>query len=391
MSTSVDTIIQSMYAAINRRDIDTAISYIDDGCTYQDLNFPQPFQGKEAVRTLLEDTGRDIPNDLLFVIDDITQGDAFAVGVLWHVELDGVPFPNGQGVSFYRLSAQTGKIIFARDVVEPTLKPGKVAFWILRLTAPLVRRWLKPQKVKESTSPQANQSWLALLLGIVAIAYIYILLLSPPGQLVPGEPVWAIRPETVQEILDESINFFFILPLLNAIGLPSMTAPIVHPVTEALFNFAEAWIFMFLPLLLTDLRGNPLPRVLTWGLSMFLTNVFLCPYMALRAAAPNIEVQASPLQPIWARVFGWTGLTVSLIAVFWFGIGRPEFGDLADRVHYFGEKIVSDRVTFAFCIDLILFALFQAILMGAVEPLQSRKRWLRFIPFWGLAVWLIVE
>ena len=110
LKTTADAVIKSMYEAINRRDITAAMEFIDDNCLYQDLNFPQPFQGKEEVQQLLEESCKGIPDDLLFVIDDISTGDDLAVGVLWHVELDGIPFPNGRGVSFYRLSATTGKL-----------------------------------------------------------------------------------------------------------------------------------------------------------------------------------------------------------------------------------------------------------------------------------------
>jgi hypothetical protein len=32
----------------------------------------------------------------------------------------------------------------------------------------------------------------------------------------------------------------------------------------------------------------------------------------------------------------------------------------------------------------------QAVLVGDIEPPESGKRWLRFVPFWGLAVWLVL-
>lgn len=54
------------------------------------------------------------PDDLKFVIEDITSGDDFAAGVQWHVECgDGVQFPFSRGCSFIRLNDQ-GKIIAVR-------------------------------------------------------------------------------------------------------------------------------------------------------------------------------------------------------------------------------------------------------------------------------------
>ena len=391
-------VIETMYDAINRRDLDTAIAQIDPNCQYQDLNFPQPFVGREAVRHLFEESCQGIPDDLLFIIDEITTGDALSVGILWHVELGGIPFPNGRGVSFYRLSAKTGQVIFARDIVEPPFKPGHAAFFIIRLVTPLVRRFMgsaDPSATPASSPrapelPSSRQTGTAVLFGAIALLYTYVLLLSPSGQLLPGDPAWNIQPDTVKEVLDESINFFFVLPILNGLGVTTMQAPVVHPMTEALFNLAEAWIFMFLPLLLLDRRGDALPKRVIWGMAMFLTNVFLTPYMALRAAAPMVPSDVSIPKDRLARVFGWIGLIVGTGAIAWGILARPEFGGWVERSQYFLEQLTMNRVAIAFCVDLTLFALFQAMLMSAIEPRDSKKRWLRFIPFWGLALWLIV-
>ena len=395
-TTPTHSVIQSIYEAINRRDIPAAMELIDDDCIYEDLNFPQPFLGKNAVRKLFEESCQGVPDDLQFVIDDLTQGEDNRFGVLWHVELDGIPFPNGRGVSFYRLSEKTGKLVFARDLVEPPIKPGKVSFWIIRLVTPLIRLLLKPKKDNSerttSMSDQANrksQPLISVLLWGIAAAYIYILLLSPPGQIVPGEPVWAIKPETIREIIDESLNFFLVLPLLNLSGIHYLEAPVVHPSLEALFNFAEAWIFMFLPLLLADRRTSNLPKVPIWCMTMFLTNAILTPYMALRYSLP-VPPEKDEFQKDWLGIiFGWIGLTVGIIALVWGFIGRPEFGDLAQRLQYFGLQLMTNRVALAFCVDLLLLGIFQAVLLGAVIPEDKKMRWLRFVPFWGLAAWLI--
>lgn len=140
MTTTAKEVIESIYKAINSRDITAAMAWIDDDCIYQDLNFPKPFTGKQAVRQLFEESIQGLPDDLQFVIDDITTEDKLAVGIIWHVELDGIPFPNGRGASFYRLSQKTRKLVFARDLVESPVKLGKVAFFIIRLVMPLVRR-----------------------------------------------------------------------------------------------------------------------------------------------------------------------------------------------------------------------------------------------------------
>ena len=238
---------------------------------------------------------------------------------------------------------------------------------------------------------------LSILLWLLVVVYVAVLLLSAPNWLLPGEPIWAIKPETLAEVAKESLNFFFILPVLSWLMSPltAVPVPVVHPASEAFFNFAEAWIFMFLPLLLTDSRGQGLPRLALWSAAMFLTNVFLIPYMALRLRKPT-EIEPSESaqtvnQSYLSRAFGAVGLLVGTSAIAWFCLARPEFGGLAERASYFVEKIGSDRVTIAFCVDLALFWIFQAWLMSAVIVEENQQRLLRFIPFWGLAIWLIAN
>ncbi|MGK7958318.1 MAG: nuclear transport factor 2 family protein [Crocosphaera sp.] len=377
-------VIESIYQAINDRNINQAIQWVYEDCLYEDMNFSQPFQGKKAVKHLFQESCDNVPHDFKFIIDEITTGDPLKVGILWHVELGNIPIPNGRGVSFYRISETTGKLIYARDIVEPPLKLGKLSFFIIRLVTPLIRTLLK-----ENSNPPQTQLIISKLLWFLAGTYIYILLCSSPNFILPGEPVWAIQSETIKEVIGESINFFFILPILNILGISLMKSPVVHPAIEAQFNFAEAWIFMFFPLLLADQRVRNFPKIALWSVAMFLTNVFLLPYMALRFKQPTLEKIQKHKKGFLDRSFGWIGLIVGIIAIIWLFIGRPEFGDFSQRIQYFITQLQSSRVVIAFAVDMVLFSLFQTILMGAVIPPNSSQRPLRFIPFFGLAFWLI--
>lgn len=390
--------VQSIYAAINQRDVSQAVMWIDEACCYEDLNFSATFMGRAAVQELFTESCQAVPADLKFIIDDIT-GDDLAVGVTWHVEINEMAFPNGRGVSFYRFSPESGKLIFARDCVEPALKPGRAAFTIIRWVTPLVRYWLGHQSsqgssnhsiASQESSPSVlpRRSWLANLLWAATVVYVGLLLLSPSAWL-PGEPIWAIQPDTMQEILDESLNFFFILPLLNLVGINSLPAPTVNPAIQGFFNLAEAWIFIFLPMMLMDKRSQHLPKVVLWGLAMFLTNVFLMPYMAMRLGQPT-DSPNLPKKGTLARVFGSLGLLVGNFAVIWFCFNRPELGGVINRFDYLGQQVVSNRVTLAFVVDMVLFWVFQIWLMGAMIPIGERYRALRFIPFWGFGIWLMV-
>ncbi|MGA1625758.1 MAG: nuclear transport factor 2 family protein [Prochlorothrix sp.] len=522
------TVIRDFYQAINDRDLTTAFSLVDDNCLYQDLNFSQPFQGKNAVCDLLKDSCTGIPADLRFVIDDITIGDPSAVGILWHVELGGIPIPNGRGASFCRVSERSGKLVFARDLVEPPMKPGAKAFLLLRLLLPLLRRVprrfqrqrpgpqpalsqviaaalasaevLPPRSIEsEVTSPlessameavtsdlpqgssiselsqtsdpsdpvaaletsetaqSTDDSWtdrsidtpsgtvfatladpspdtsdppgfsstpsetdtlhspffpprtlISWFLWFVAASYIYLILLSPAGQPLPGDPVWAVQLSTLREVVKESTNFFFILPLLNALGWHGMETPLVHPVNQALFNLVEAWIFMLLPLFLLDRRSQGLPRVLLVSGALFLTNALLLPVLALRSnrSTPSVLSPASEManpvanvaansvmhpvrKGILSRVFGAIGLTVGTVSLGWFCLAHPEMGDFLERLRYFGFQFTHDRVFLAFSVDAVLLSLLQVFLLGEVGAKTPQSR-LRFIPFGGLALWLLV-
>lgn len=247
-----------------------------------------------------------------------------------------------------------------------------------------------PASEPPASSPLATQtqSGLFIVLWAATILYIGLLLMSPPGWL-PGEPVWAIQPDTIREILNESLNFFFILPLLNVLGFSYMQAPMVNPTAQGFFNLAEAWIFMFLPLMMMDERSQHLPKTMLWGLAMFLTNVFLMPYMALRLKQPS-ESSYDVSKGLLARCFGALGLTVGSLAVIWFCFSQPAVGGVLSRFGDLGEQITHNRVTLAFTVDVALFWIFQSWLMGAIIPVGKRIRALRFIPFWGLAIWLLV-
>lgn len=53
------------------------------------------------------------------------------------------------------------------------------------------------------SAENSHQPILSTLLWILSVVYIYVLLLSPSGQILPGEPIWAIQPQTLQELWNE--------------------------------------------------------------------------------------------------------------------------------------------------------------------------------------------
>ena len=131
--------VRGLYEAYNCRDIDAVMSFFDADIEYQNGNFPKPFIGKEAVRRLFSKSCESLPSDMIFVLDEITEDDLLRVGILWHIEVDGKVFPGSDGVSFYKINKDNGKLIFARTLVEPVLKPAFSVFPLLGLMGTLVR------------------------------------------------------------------------------------------------------------------------------------------------------------------------------------------------------------------------------------------------------------
>ena len=163
---------------------------------------------------------------------------------------------------------------------------------------------------------------------------------------------------------------------------------------EIRFNFVNAWSLMFLPVLLRDTRSEGMNKAGWWGVQMFLTNAVLMPFLAVRAGnRPTLaRVEAAKAQDhrLLSKAFGIVGGLVGLASVGWFAFARPELGgDLGARLEYWGSYVSTDRVAFAFCVDLCLYSLWQPYLLGQVEQSEGLRPdpW-KFVPFFGMAKWL---
>ncbi|KAI0524832.1 hypothetical protein KFK09_004220 [Dendrobium nobile] len=257
-----------------------------------------------------------------------------------------------------------------------------------------------------AVNPKENQlARIALQSSLWAAetAYILWLFLLPYA---PGDPVWAINSNTVNDLVGLSLNFFFVLPLANLVGLHVIQAPVLHPVAEGLFNFVIGWTFLFAPLLFTDRRRGRFKGSLDllWGFQMFLTNTFLIPYMAIRLNKMSSDADQSPPKPSQlgllmangARPVGLIGGIVCFVSVIWALFGRADsgFGDFANRWQFLELYIQSERLAYAFIWDIFLYAIFQPWLIG--DNLQNVKisdrelvSVLRYIPVLGLVAYLL--
>lgn len=250
--------VTTFYDAWNRKDVDTAMSVIAEDCVYEDVVFQDPFIGKQAIRAYFEDIVKYLDKDVQFKIDDLSQDSSGKVGLMWHVEVDGIPIPFSRGCSFVRLNPE-GNIVFARDVVEPAIKPGHNAMKLMTLIVPVVK------KLGKNANP-AILKQLPIAASVVWGGYLFYLwhfLLSSDA---PGVPAWQTSPETFSRLIHETLNFSFINVALDAVGWNPVPSIAEHPVDEALFNFVGAWGLLFLPVMLTDRLSRKMKPFTKWSL-----------------------------------------------------------------------------------------------------------------------------
>ncbi|XP_002279027.2 uncharacterized protein LOC100262750 isoform X1 [Vitis vinifera] len=268
--------------------------------------------------------------------------------------------------------------------------------------APLVCR-ASPREEKEVVveGDDGMRRLLQILLWGAEGIYIFWLFLLPYA---PGDPVWAISSYTVNSLIGLSLNFFFILPLMNSVGIHLIESPVLHPMSEGLFNFVIGWTFMFAPLLFTDYKRDRYKGSLDvlWGFQMFLTNTFLIPYMAIRLNDEDAEYiprKPSRLGSVMihgAPIVGLIGGAVCLISALWAFFGRQDsnFGSIADRLEFLVSYLGSERLAYAFIWDICLYIIFQPWLIGDnLQNVQKSKvsfvRYLRFVPVIGLIAYLL--
>ena len=132
--------------------------------------------------------------------------------------------------------------------------------------------------------------------------------------------------------------------------------------------------------------------LLTVAMLQFITNVVFIPYMALReqpaasastSSAPQASPEAVSRLPYYAKYMGGVSAFIGIVSIGWALAGRPEFGSVADRWDWLVTAFTTNRVFYAFTLDLALYTVWQVLF------LEGAERKFRFVPFAGLAAWLI--
>lgn len=373
--------VRRYFEAWNERDMAAACDQFDANCNYEDTQYAGAFSGKEALKTHLYKVADALPPTFRFCIDQVADG-GDVVGVQWHVENDGVELPFTRGCSMYKANPTTGKLVSGFDVPEPApIKPGSASLSVLSLASKLIA---------EPVRALPLLTWLA-----------YILIVFLSNGIVPGKDVSQLDPSTWTEVLNLSLNFWLISPLLQ---LPF--APVLHPGLEGIFNLLLAWAATFAGFL-SDGRpcrpsGSMLPTVV--GMQ-FLTNAFYLPYLATRAPENTAEtVYVEDLDDTEAKISESRALgpllaVVGLAAVFWGLFARPEFGDFSERWASLMGILSSDRLAFSFVVDLVLFAVFQGWLVdddlkrrgASPQEYTGLRAVAKYVPFLGLCSYLVLR
>lgn len=400
------TAVKTYFELWNERRMDEAIDLFADECTYEDTLYPSIFQGKDQLQSHLINVANSLPSSFRFVVDAISEDLVSGyVGVQWHVESNNQPLPFTRGSSMYRIDQTTGKIVSGFDVPEPVVKNGGISLFIL----------------KQASTFIDDRTKLIPFLGW--IFYCWFLFLS---DVAPGPNALSLDPNTWNEVLALSWNFWLVLPL----AFPQWDIDSLSPVLEGIFNFLLAWSGLFFGFIVdgkkdgstdgstggkgwVNVKGEiggsgeggertgtevstknaflPVAVVM-----QFLTNAAYLPYLvtrrplalvsttrpptAISTTRPptTVSTTAPPAQVIYAEdltpleaifesklvpiFFG----SVGMLSVYWILFGRIDQGyvDMNSRWASFQAMMSSDRLSFSFLVDLIYFGVFQSWLMG---------------------------
>merc|ERR1719181_1068522 len=128
--------IKALYAAFNAKDGKAVAALLADDVVYEDLLLGASTicRGKAAFSSALEYhpafvmSKVKLPVDLQLVVDDVACDGRRSVGVEWHVEVNGEPFPLSRGLSLATLNDR-GEL---RRVVDIAEAPWRVVGLLIR-------------------------------------------------------------------------------------------------------------------------------------------------------------------------------------------------------------------------------------------------------------------
>lgn len=133
--------------------------------------------------------------------------------------------------------------------------------------------------------------------------------------------------------------------------------------------------------------GAVLCRFLQWTLIVSIWTFALMPYMAQRASTESLPADLKPSgedAPVWQRGLGAFGFLIGVFSLGWWAFGRPEYGDISERMTFFSTRLANQRVFGGYLVDIGIYWLAQWLFMrGAGASKQYCA-----VPFFGLGAWI---
>eukprot|EP00798_Chlamydomonas_sp_ICE-L_P011383 gene11383-12083_t len=115
---ATDTVTQ-FFQALNQRDLAKVFSMMSDSVIYENRALNTMLSTKAAVQRFYMNTLPCIPDGAVFVLEDVVDG-GDAVGIAWHLELEGIHLPMSRGLGLYKVG-EDGKLVYIRDSPEQVL------------------------------------------------------------------------------------------------------------------------------------------------------------------------------------------------------------------------------------------------------------------------------
>ncbi|ERM96476.1 hypothetical protein AMTR_s00001p00257900 [Amborella trichopoda] len=133
--TSPAELIHCFYEMINNRNTKEFDQIISDDCSYEDLSFYKPLQGKEEVKVFLVKLMNCMGKKAKFVIESMVEGNQLVVGVMWHLEWNSKVVPFTKGINFYECDYKSKKLVIrrVRSINESPFKPGDLTLKQLKI------------------------------------------------------------------------------------------------------------------------------------------------------------------------------------------------------------------------------------------------------------------
>lgn len=284
-----------------------------------------------------------------------------------------------------------------KDVLRPSPPPPPSSALLTEFAAEV-----SLASLKEKLSQQPFQRIVPLVTLISFVGYVFI---SPYA---PGTVPNMLDPAVLRQVGGLTLNYFCVLPTL----LPGL-APKFSPVMEGVFNLLLAYAALLSGFLVDGRKAGSSSKSVNFFLpfaaaGLALTNTAFLPYLVLRPLhkkeepcirkeeVPEVELQLGESKRLLA-VYGLAGL----YSVWWGFFGRSEFGGLSERWASLMTLASTDRLMFAFCVEAILFWVFQGWLVD--DDMMRRKGgreggglgevivpWVaKVVPFVGLFVYMI--